>query len=424
MIELCARSGYEAVSIAQVSAHAGVSSETFYEQFAGKEDCLLAAYEAAAIQLLGAMAPLGDGRDWPEAARSALGAFFNALQLQPDAGRVLLIESRGAGPRLAAARAGALEAYEQRVEAFLDEKRDGLVPDVAAMALVGGIRSIAARVLRNRAVDDLPALTADLLAWIDSYSIPAGQHRSASKALLPGSAERDLMALQGSSPVERLRIPRGRHRLPAGVVTRSQRLRLIYATAEVTMSKGYLKTTVADLVAAAGVSREVFYEHFTDKQHAFLEALDFPTQPILDACAAAYFSGEEWPERVWRGLEALLVLVGSNPAISHLRLVECYAAGPTAIRRSEDITRSFTLFLEEGYRYRPESAKLSRLSSEAVAGAIFELIQRRVARGEIATLGRSLPQLVYIAIAPFTGADAARDFVAERDAQASDGPAA
>ena len=57
-------------------------------------------------------------------------------------------------------------------------------------------------------------------------------------------------------------------------------------------------------------------------------------------------------------LEVLLAMIAENPAISHLRLVECYAAGPEAIRRAEEITRSFTIFYEEGYRYRPQAQAL------------------------------------------------------------------
>jgi AcrR family transcriptional regulator len=173
------------------------------------------------------------------------------------------------------------------------------------------------------------------------------------------------------------------------------------------MAKGYTNTTVTDIVAVAGVSRDVFYEHFTSKQHVFLEAQQHPTQHILDTFAAAHFAVDEWPERVWRGFGALLEMIVGNPAISHLRLVECYAAGPAAIGRAEEITRSFTVFLEEGYSYRPEAGDLPRLCSEAIAGAIFEVLQRRVASGDYAALRASLPQLTYIAIAPFTGAEEA-----------------
>jgi AcrR family transcriptional regulator len=191
------------------------------------------------------------------------------------------------------------------------------------------------------------------------------------------------------------------------VIARSQRTRIIYGTAEVMMAKGYENATVTDIVAAAGVSREVFYEHFSDKQNAFLEAQQHPTQHILDVCATAYFSARDWPERVWNMFGALLSMIAANPAISHLRLVECYAAGPEAIRRAEEITRSFTIFLEEGYSYRPQARELPHLCSHAIAGGVFDVIQRHVARGDSVGVMRRLPQLTYVAVAPFTGPEQA-----------------
>ena len=45
MIELAAQHGYREVTIAGVSSRAGVSSATFYEQFANKEACLVSAHQ-------------------------------------------------------------------------------------------------------------------------------------------------------------------------------------------------------------------------------------------------------------------------------------------------------------------------------------------------------------------------------------------
>jgi len=251
---------------------------------------------------------------------------------------------------------------------------------------------------------------------VRSYAVPVGREHwsTGPEALLPEPPEPESPTSSGH---RRRRLPRGRHGLPAGVIARSQRTRIIYGTAEMMMSKGYENVTVADIVAAAGVSREVFYEHFSDKQHAFLEAQQHPTQHILDICATAYFSVSDWPERVWNTFGALIGMIAANPAISHLRLVECYAAGPEAIRRAEEITRSFTIFLEEGYSYRPEARDLPRICSHAIAGAVFEVIQRHVGRGDYAGLTQRLPQLTYIAIAPFTGAEEAVRLVSELKAE-------
>jgi AcrR family transcriptional regulator len=417
MIELSARSGYQSVSITQVSSRAKVSSATFYEQFDGKEDCLLAAYRAVAERMFEQMQPMEqDGGDWPDAVRAALARVLGALSTDPDGGRVLFIEALGGGPAIREERKRALAELERRAQGFLDSTPgDGRTLDLPITAAMGALRSIVARRLRTDAEDQLPSLVDGIMTWLECYAVPVGgEHWSTNPdALLPVAPERASVPDAGAPA----RLPRGRHGLPAGVVARSRRTRIIYATAEVTMAKGYANTTVSDIVAQAGVARDVFYEHFSDKQHAFLEAQQHPTQHILDTCAASYFAAGDWPERVWSGLSTLIEMIASTPAISHLRLVECYAAGPAAIRRAEEITRSFAIFLEEGYGYRPEARELPRLCSEAIAGAIFEVIRGHIARRDTAALARQLPQLVYIVITPFTGSQEAIQLVRKLSAR-------
>ena len=406
MIELAASAGYQQVSVAEVSARAGVSRATFYEQFEDKEDCILAAYRAAGERLLAQAPRVGANADRYEATRSTLRGLARGLQRDPNAGRLLFVERVARGPRARETRRAVVGAFEQRMQEILDSTSEGAdTVDIPAAALVGAIRNIVARYLRTHAEDQLPAVADDGVTWVRSYAIPVGQQpwSTGPNALLPEAPEPQ----PRSATVRPMRLPRGRHTLPAGVIARSQRTRILYGTAEATMAKGYENTTVADIVAAAAVSREVFYEHFRDKQDAFLEAQQHPTQHILDTCAAAYFRARDWPERVWNAFGALLQMIAENPAISHLRLIECYAAGPQAIRRAEEITRSFTIFVEEGYGYRPQARELPHLCSHAVAGAIFEIIQRHVAQGDLDGLARHLPQLTYIAIAPFTGPEEA-----------------
>ncbi len=198
-----------------------------------------------------------------------------------------------------------------------------------AKALVGAVRALAARQLRTHSEDRLPLLADDILSWMGSYATPAEQPRWSvgPDALLPAEiAHEDLPVGAAALAIEPL--PRGRHRLPAAAVARSQRTRIILATAEATMVKGYADTTVADIVATAGVAKESFYKHFRDKQHAFLESQQHFTQDILDLCVWSFFAEELWPQRIWSALRTLLMLIAGNPAIAHLRLVECYAAGP------------------------------------------------------------------------------------------------
>jgi AcrR family transcriptional regulator len=416
MIELAARDSYQSVSISQLSSHAGVSSATFYEQFGDKEACAVAAFRTASERILAqvAVAPSGEpsiSEQWAELAEATLRSLLEVISRDSSAARLLFVEPLGGGARIAAERKGVMRRLRHRAEEFLaGTPVGGQSLDLPPAALMGGLRSIVSRHLRASAEHELPDLAGDILAWIQSYSVGRGRPRWSSSPRARLSPPEP--SHTPSAPRPR-RLPRGRHRLPPSVVARSHRTRIIHATAEVTRVKGYANATVKDIVSAAGVSRQVFYDHFSDKQHAFLEAQQYPTQYILDTCASAYFASELWPERVWSCVNALLSVLVANPALSHLRLVECYAAGPVAARRAEEITRSFTIFLEEGYHVARGARRPPRVTSQAVAGAIFEIVQRYAAGGEIDLLPILLPQLSYIAIAPFTGAEAAIELVTE-----------
>src|SRR5438309_2358486 len=100
MIELSARSGAQEVSIAELCAGAGVSQQTFYEQFADKEDVLIGAYRASAEGLFGQMrSAVADG-ELSDVPRRALEALLGAVASDPDAARMLFIEAMGGGERM------------------------------------------------------------------------------------------------------------------------------------------------------------------------------------------------------------------------------------------------------------------------------------------------------------------------------------
>src|SRR3954470_22993998 len=77
-------------------------------------------------------------------------------------------------------------------------------------------------------------------------------------------------------------LPRGRHRLTREEVQTSQRERMLLSMAEAASVKGYAKTTVADVIKRARVSRETFYEHFSDKEDCFLAAYDEAVNHVLE----------------------------------------------------------------------------------------------------------------------------------------------
>jgi AcrR family transcriptional regulator len=421
MVELASRQGYPAVSIAEISSHAGVSSATFYEQFSDKEDCLLAAYERSATGVLERMGPLDPAGGWRDISRTIITEIVGALQADPNAGRLLLVEALAGGARVRAQRQRTLALFQTRAQEFLDAApRDGKALDLPADMLLGAIRSIVSQNLRTHSEDRMELLVGDVMGWIESYAVPAGENRwsTGRNTVLPARVSSEWLAAATPPPVPQ-RLPRGRHRLPAAAVERSQRTRIIHGTAEVMVAKGYAAATVADIVSAAGISRDVFYTHFANKYEAYLAAQEYGTQNLLEACAAAYFMGQTWPERVWLALQVLVLAVAANPGLTHLRVLECYAAGTAAIEQTEQLKRAAVIFLQEGFTVRPGAARLPRLAAHAITGAVFESFYGQASRGELAELPRQLPLLTYLATAPFIGPKRAIAAVERLTAQAT-----
>jgi AcrR family transcriptional regulator len=103
LAEAVAEKGYAAVTLSDVVRHAKVSRRVFYANFEGKEQCFLAAFEVVVAhlrELVGeAVAPV-DG--WPQKAIAATRVTLAFLASEPDLARLCLVESRAAGPAVAA----------------------------------------------------------------------------------------------------------------------------------------------------------------------------------------------------------------------------------------------------------------------------------------------------------------------------------
>src|SRR5215471_15065175 len=80
MSHTVARKGYSDTTIADLAAHARVSRRTFYEHFTGKDECLIALYEAASDQALSVLqAAIDARRDWHTQIEQAIQAYLSTL---------------------------------------------------------------------------------------------------------------------------------------------------------------------------------------------------------------------------------------------------------------------------------------------------------------------------------------------------------
>ena len=165
MVQAAADKGYARVAVADVIARAGVSRKTFYEQFANKDECFLAAYDATVDELLAtiddaleALAP-----DWLEAQRAAVRAYLESLAASPHFAKAFLIEVLGAGPEAVNRRAAVQDRFAAQLRDVHRRARRDIpeipeVPPHTFRAAVGAVTELVTAHVLERGAQTLPEL--------------------------------------------------------------------------------------------------------------------------------------------------------------------------------------------------------------------------------------------------------------------------
>jgi AcrR family transcriptional regulator len=156
MVEVVLEQRTANVSVAHVVSRAGVSRRTYYELFADREECFLAALDDVIARIAAVVVPAYEGGGstrgargtqragvWHERVRAALVELLGLFDEQPELGRVAVVESLAGGPRALERRERALA----RAVGAVDEGRlaggtGGEAPELTAEGVVGAVSSI------------------------------------------------------------------------------------------------------------------------------------------------------------------------------------------------------------------------------------------------------------------------------------------
>jgi AcrR family transcriptional regulator len=155
------------------------------------------------------------------------------------------------------------------------------------------------------------------------------------------------------------------------------------ALADSVAEKGYAGTTIADIVAAARVSKRTFYEHFADKEECLLATYEHACDRLVAVLrAAGTAEGLPWREQVRQTAYAYLATIEAMPPSHRALLVEMQAAGPRAfaLRRRTQVRFAEVLrdLVERGRAGEPEVRPLSPALALAIVGGINELLLHAV----------------------------------------------
>jgi AcrR family transcriptional regulator len=172
---------------------------------------------------------------------------------------------------------------------------------------------------------------------------------------------------------------------------------MLFAMSEAVAELGYARTTVAEVIRRARVSRETFYEHFQNKEHCFVAAYDGAAAILAAQIGEGLSSSASETDvtaRFGALLERYLATLQAEPAIARTFLVEVYAAGPEALERRVEVQSRFVELVATIAGAKNER---QRFACEAVVAAISALVTQRVCAGrtdELTELEEPLMDLV------------------------------
>lgn len=422
VVTLVARDGYLRTPVGEIAGRAEISRASFYELFASKEDCFLAACREQSGVLLGEVADAVAQQPPEQAAESALGALTRYANRRPEAIASLAHGAMLAGPPGWREHDRLMDGLVGIVERAWSEAPPGasLVDVPARMLLEGATRFLRLRLRREGRISD--GVLAGMHSWVDAYRIPTPPARWRSRE--PDQTLRETDGTGSSREALPPPMPRGRSAAGSEVVRSLQQERIVYATADAIRAKGFTDTTVADIVAISGLSRDVFYAHFHDKEEALEETIGLAFERLMASLAAAFFNRPgDWREQIWAAADAFCAFLEVNPTLAHIIFVGTNPPLPL-MNRVDDLVRAFTIFIDGGYQHRRESDGVPRLVAQALLCAVLERVSFHVRHDRVPDLRGLLHVSVYMVLAPFLGTEEASRFVERKRLEAAAGAVA
>ncbi|HEX6753910.1 MAG TPA: helix-turn-helix domain-containing protein [Solirubrobacterales bacterium] len=158
------RKSYREATVEEVIAEAGIDRATFDEQFAGKQDCFLAAYDMAVERLFAEVDGNCDQRkNWLDRVREGLAAIVDLFVLEPELARIAVVEATTAGAEARRRHWHAISRFTQFLVEGHGFANGRELPASISLMSAGAVSGLIFEELLAGRPAELPALLPDLL---------------------------------------------------------------------------------------------------------------------------------------------------------------------------------------------------------------------------------------------------------------------
>lgn len=350
MVDLVAEAGFQAVTVRKLTKLAGVSTETFYAQFDGKEECFVSTYALLMETTRRRVASTRSHRHGrSEQVRRIVHALIGGVA--PDAaGRLALVEVFSGGPAALAQIRTEETSLDAAVRQCLDRREVRLSPGSVSWVTAGALW-----MARTATLGEAPRSTDKLAQWALAYLDPDAPDFSGQRTV-PKRSERRSLDLAGRAD--------GDH---------GERDLILAASLKLAKLEGYWSLSIGKIRSAAGVSRASFNRHFRAVEDCYLAAIETLCRRRLIPLVMPERRGGGWASELQRGMSRLCRALAADPTTTRLVFSDVLAPGAAGLRCRETL---ITEFAATWRRSTPSGVRPDAVAAEATVAALWSAIDR------------------------------------------------
>jgi AcrR family transcriptional regulator len=173
--------------------------------------------------------------------------------------------------------------------------------------------------------------------------------------------------------------------------------------------RGYANLELPALLERAGLDRAAFDRHYADLDACFSAVLAEVYDDFFASAQKALAEERGWRDRMRATAYALLRFLRRDERVAHLAAVDAQDGGEDAQRLFLETFNRLVDLIDEGSAEASGPDSPSRATALGVGGVMFARLQEAVAEGELGLGEEEIPELMYGAVFPYLGAEAAAE---------------
>ena len=185
--------------------------------------------------------------------------------------------------------------------------------------------------------------------------------------------------------------------------------RLREALLDLCVERGYEDLELEELLARAQMDEKAFHRRYADLDACFAAVLSDVYAEFFSRATEAVAGESGWRDRMRATAYALLRFLRSDERVARLAAVEVQYAGKDSQRLFQQTFQRLVELIDEGSEEAggPNSPGLA--TAIGVGGVVFAPVQEAVSKGELDLGEEEIPELMYAAVFPYLGAEAAAE---------------